>query len=45
MKVGIDIDDDGVVDAVVDLDAVRRKLIMLWTGLGGVVACICTWLL
>jgi len=45
MKVGIDINDDGVVDTVVDLDAVRRKLIMLWTSLGGVVVCICTWLL
>jgi hypothetical protein len=44
MKVGIDINNDGVIsdDEMVDLKVVRRKLILMWTMYGGAVLTGCS---
>ena len=45
MKVGIDVDNDGVVDVEVDVGRWKRKLLALWTLIGGGAVCASSWFL
>jgi len=44
MKVGIDMNNDGVIsdDEIVDLNKVKKRIILLWTLYGGAIATGCT---
>lgn len=45
MKVGIDVDNDGNVDVELDLGKIKRRLLLLWTSIGGTGLGLVSWLL